>query len=52
MNAGIAGAALLAMIERLTYYVISGSMQLERDDVLDALARVTHAAMYGGATRR
>lgn len=48
--APVAGTALLAMIERLNYYVITDQLSLPRDAMLDALARVTHAAMFG--TRR
>ncbi len=46
----MAGTALLAMTERLTYYRLSDQMQLDSDDVVDTLARVIHAAMYGAAT--
>ncbi len=50
LNAAVAGAALLAMIERLSYYVLTDQMKLRRDDVIDTLARVTHAALYGTAS--
>jgi AcrR family transcriptional regulator len=46
-NAAIAGTALLAMIERLSYYRVSNQMRLDQGEVVDALARVTHAAMFG-----
>jgi hypothetical protein len=35
------------MIERLSYYRLSDQMQLDSDELVDTLARVTHAAMYG-----
>jgi AcrR family transcriptional regulator len=46
-QATVAGAALLAMIERLNYYVLTGQVALERDEMLDTLATVTHAAIFG-----
>ncbi len=45
-EAAIAGVVLLAMIERLNYYVITGQVELVRDDMLDTLAAVTHAALF------
>jgi AcrR family transcriptional regulator len=47
--APVAGTALLAMIERLNYYVITDQLALPRAAMLDTLARVTHAAMHGAA---
>jgi hypothetical protein len=44
-EAVIAGAALLAMIERLHYYMVTGQVALDRDEMLDTLAAVTHAVM-------
>jgi AcrR family transcriptional regulator len=46
-NAAVAGTALLAMIERLSYYRLTDQMELDTNDLVDTLARVTHAAMYG-----
>lgn len=49
VNATVAGGALLAMIERLAYYMVTEQMRLDRDAVVDTLARVAHASMYGTA---
>jgi AcrR family transcriptional regulator len=43
-----AAVALVAMVERLNYYVLSRRLSLADDDMLDALARIAHAGMFGG----
>ena len=48
----IAAMALIAMIERFNYYVLTGQVAAERDEVLDTLAAVTHAGLFGGVPRR
>ena len=48
----IAAMALIAMIERFNYYVLTGQVAAERDEVLDTLAAVTHAGLFGGIPRR
>ena len=45
-HAVIAGAALLAMIERLHYYVVTGQLELDRDEMLDTLATVTFSVLF------
>jgi hypothetical protein len=35
------------MVERLHYYVVSGQVGLDRDEMLDTLAEVTHAVIFG-----
>ncbi len=45
-EAAIAGAALLAMIERLNYYVVTGQVALDRDEMLDTLTEVTHTVLF------
>ncbi len=42
----IAGAALLAMIERLHYYVVTGQVELDGDEVLDTLTEVTYGVLF------
>jgi len=44
----IAALALVAMIERFNYYVLARQIDVDRDDMLDTLAAVTHAGLFGG----
>ena len=43
----VASIALVAMIERCNYYVLSNQVQILREQMIDTLATVTHAALYG-----
>jgi AcrR family transcriptional regulator len=43
----VAALALVAMIERCNYYVLSNQVQVGRETMIDSLARVTHAALFG-----
>ena len=43
----IAALALVAMLERLNYYVISDQVRIDREQMIDTLADVTHAALFG-----
>jgi AcrR family transcriptional regulator len=43
----IAALALVAMFERLNYYVLSRQVRVNRTQMVDTLARVTHAALFG-----
>lgn len=45
----IAALALVAMIERFSYYVYSGQVAADRAELVDTLADVTWAAMFGAA---
>jgi len=47
LHAGVASIAIVAMVERFHYYAHSGVVQADRDAVLDTLARVTHAGLFG-----
>jgi AcrR family transcriptional regulator len=47
----VAALALVAMIERLHYYAMTGQVRLERDAMIDTLASVTHAAICGPVDR-
>jgi AcrR family transcriptional regulator len=42
----IAALALVAMLERLNYYVLSAQVAVDRDRMVDTLARVTQAALF------
>lgn len=43
----VASMALLAMIERFNYYVVSGRLHVERAETLDMLAGVVHDGLFG-----
>ena len=45
----VASLALLAMVERFNYYVVSGQVTVEDDEALDLLASVLHDALFGSA---
>lgn len=44
----IAALALVAMLERLNYYVVSRQVRIDRTQMVETLARVTHAALFAG----
>jgi AcrR family transcriptional regulator len=48
VNPQIAALAVVAMIERFNYYVLSHQVEVSRDEMLDTLATVTHAGLFGG----
>jgi AcrR family transcriptional regulator len=43
----IAALALVAMIERFNYYVLARQVRVGREEMLDTLARVVHAGLFG-----
>jgi AcrR family transcriptional regulator len=43
----IASVALVAMIERCNYYVLARQVQVKRSEMIDTLAAVTHAGLFG-----
>jgi AcrR family transcriptional regulator len=43
----IASLALVAMVERLNYYVLAQQVDVSRDEMVDTLARVMHASLFG-----
>jgi AcrR family transcriptional regulator len=47
----VAALALVAMVERFNYYVLSGQVEASRDEILDLLSHVTFAALFGGGGR-
>ena len=49
INAQIAALAVVAMIERFSYYVLSRQVDVKCDEMLDTLATVTHAGLFGGS---
>jgi AcrR family transcriptional regulator len=48
----VAALGIVAMIERVHYYLLSRQIDMPRDDVLDTLATVLHVGVFGGARRR
>ena len=52
INPQIAALAVVAMIERFNYYVLSRQVDVSRDEMLDTLATVTHAGLFGGSASR
>jgi AcrR family transcriptional regulator len=47
-----AALAMVAMVERATYYAIVGLVRVERDALVDNLAAILHAGLFGGARRK
>ena len=43
----VASLAIVAMIERSSYYVLSHQLKVGREEMLDTLAAATCAAVYG-----
>jgi len=50
IDPAVASVALVAMLERLNYYVLARQVKISRVDMVDTLARVTHAALFGPAS--
>ncbi|MGH9188398.1 MAG: hypothetical protein ACRD0U_21740, partial [Acidimicrobiales bacterium] len=44
---GLAAVALLAMVERFTYYVTSRALPFDEDEMFDSLASVIHRGFFG-----
>jgi len=44
----VTAIALVAMIERCNYYVLSKQVQMSREAMIETLAAVTHASLFGG----
>jgi AcrR family transcriptional regulator len=51
-NADIAALAMVAMIERFSYYALARAVDLDREEILDTLTGILHVGMFGGARRR
>jgi AcrR family transcriptional regulator len=48
----LAAVAMVAMIERFSYYVLSRSLDVDRDELLETLTSILHVGLFGGARRR
>ena len=44
----VAALAMVAMIERLNYYLLSRQLGVERDEMLDTTASIIHVGLFGG----
>ena len=51
LDAWVAALALVAMIERATYYLQARQIRVERAELVTTLAAVTHASLFGAAAR-
>ncbi len=49
LDPGVASLALVAMLERVQYYAMSRQVRMERAAMVDTLARVMHASLFGTA---
>jgi len=49
VDPAVAALAVVAMIERANYYVLSGQVRVTSGAMVDTLAAVTHAALFGAA---
>ena len=52
LDADVAALALVAMVERCSYYVITDQVDGNRDDLLDLLTDVAFAGLFGAAKLR
>ena len=48
LDAQHSAVALIAMVERLNYYVLSRRITVADDDLLDTLTSITHVGAFGG----
>jgi AcrR family transcriptional regulator len=48
----VASMAVVAMVERFNYYLVSGQLETPTDQVVDLLAGVTYAGLFGGPVPR
>jgi AcrR family transcriptional regulator len=51
-NPNIAAVAMVAMIERFSYYVLSRSLDIDRDELLDTLTSILHVGLFAGSRRK
>lgn len=47
-----AALAMVSMVERATFYAIVGMVRVDRDTLVDNLASILHAGLFGGTRRR
>ena len=42
---------MVAMIERLNFYLLSRQLGIDRDEMLDTTASIIHVGLFGGTPR-
>jgi AcrR family transcriptional regulator len=47
LDAAVLSVALVAMLERVHYYALIGHVEIEREAMIDTLAGVMHASLFG-----
>ena len=47
LDPAVCALTLVAMLERLNYYVLSKQVGIDRAEMVETLARVTHSALFG-----
>ena len=48
----VAALAMVSMVERASFYSVAGLVTVDREDLLDSLAGILHAGLFGGRRRR
>ena len=51
LDSRVAALAIVAMIERATYYLHARQIRVDRDELVETLAAVTHAGLFGADAR-
>jgi AcrR family transcriptional regulator len=51
VDPGVTALAVVAMLERLHYYVLTKQVRIDRDVLIDTLARVVHDALFDASVR-
>lgn len=49
---GLAALAMVSMLERVSFYSVVGMVQVDRQALIDTLASILHAGLFGGARPR
>jgi AcrR family transcriptional regulator len=52
LDPDVAAVAMVAMIERLSYYVLTRSVEIDRDQLLDTLTAILHVGVFAGSRAR
>ena len=52
LDPDVASVAMVAMIERLSYYVLTSSVDIDRDQLLDTLTSILHVGVFAGTRAR
>jgi AcrR family transcriptional regulator len=52
LDPDVAALAMVAMIERFSYYVLTRSVSIDHEELLDTLATMLHIGVFGGTRTR